>query len=223
MDRKTKLFAFAAIILIFFLGVESFVIFNFQTQNTKNRAIRVACVGDSITAGTEYPVDLWQLLGPNYVVGNFGIGGATVGLGTHSSWINETGLGVAKQFQPEIVVITLGTNDANSEYNETSALFNEDYSLLVNEFQSLGSKPRVFLVLPPPIFDNVANLSRVFFVQNVLPGIRQVAIQNGLHLIDVYTPLLDHPEYFADGVHPDVEGSHKIAEIVYSALISDIA
>ena len=221
MDRKTKLFAFTAIILIFFLGAESFVIFNFQTQNTKNSTIRVACVGDSITAGTEYPVDLWQLLGPNYVVGNFGIGGATVALGTHSSWINETGMGVAKQFQPDIVVITLGTNDANSDYNETSALFNEDYSLLINEFQALGSKPKIFLVLPPPIFDNVANLSRAFFVQNIIPGIRQVATQTGLLLVDVYTPLLDHREYFADGVHPDVEGSHKIAEIVYSAVISD--
>lgn len=221
MNRNTKLFALAVILLLFFLGIETFLIVTFQTQSAKDNAVRVACVGDSITAGTEYPVDLWQLLGPNYVVGNFGIGGATVALGTHSSWINETGFEVAKQFQPEIVVITLGTNDANSDYNETSALFNEDYTLLITEFQALVSKPKIFLVLPPPIFGNDANLSQSLFKQHVIPSIRQVAIQTGLQLVDVYTPLIDHPEYFADGVHPDVDGAHKIAEIIYAAVISD--
>jgi lysophospholipase L1-like esterase len=221
MDHSTKLFASAVILLLFFLIAETYVIVTFQAQNAKDSAIRVACVGDSITAGTEYPVDLWQLLGPNYVVGNFGIGGATVALGTHSSWINETGFGVAMQFQPEIVVITLGTNDANSNYNETNGLFSEDYSLLITEFQALVSIPKIFLVLPPPIFENDANLSQSLFTQHVIPSIRQVAIQTGLQLIDAYTPLIDHPEYFADGVHPDVEGAHKIAEVVYAAMTLD--
>jgi acyl-CoA thioesterase I len=221
MNREKKLFAVAALFLLVSLGAETLIIVNFQAQNSKINAIRVACVGDSITAGTEYPVDLWQLLGPNYIVGNFGIGGATVVLGTGSSWINETGFVVAKQFQPEIVVITLGTNDANSNYNETSAGFNADYSMLIAEFQSLASKPKIYLVLPPPIFENDGNLSQTVFTHNVIPNIRQVAAQNGLQLIDANAPLLNHTEYFADGVHPSVEGSHKIAEAVYVALTSN--
>jgi lysophospholipase L1-like esterase len=97
------------------------MLINLQPRDVGTKSIRVACVGDSITAGTEYPVDLWQLLGSDYVVGNFGIGGATVALGTGSSWMNETGFEVAKRFQPEIVVVALGTNDANSNYNVTNA------------------------------------------------------------------------------------------------------
>jgi lysophospholipase L1-like esterase len=37
-------------------------------------------------------------------------------------------------------------------------------------------------------------------------------------LIDVYTPLKDHPEYFPDGVHPDPDGAKLIAKIIYDAI-----
>src|SRR6056297_1224323 len=47
--------------------------------------IRVACLGDSITAGARvdaksesYPARLQELLGDNFEVRNFGIGGATL-------------------------------------------------------------------------------------------------------------------------------------------------
>ena len=219
MDLKTKLFAFAAIVLLIFLVGETAILLNLQPGDVGTKSIRVACVGDSITAGTEYPVDLWQLLGSDYVVGNFGIGGATVSLGTGSSWMNETGFEVAKRFQPEIVVIALGTNDANTNYNVTNADFVHDYSVLIREFQALTSKPKVYLVLPPPIFVNNANISQNFFTQNVIPSIRQVATNTSLRLIDTYAPLVNFPEYFGDGVHPNVQGAQKIANAVYDALI----
>lgn len=52
----------------------------------KNRPVKVACVGNSITYGTgiaerekyAYPVQLQQLLGDAYEVGNFGRPGATL-------------------------------------------------------------------------------------------------------------------------------------------------
>jgi lysophospholipase L1-like esterase len=221
MDFKTKLFALAVIVLLIFLVGETALLLNLQPRNIEMKSIRVACVGDSITAGTEYPIDLWQLLGSDYIVSNFGIGGATVSLGTGSSWMNETGFEVAKRFQPEIVVVALGTNDANSNYNVTNADFVHDYSVLISEFQVLASKPKVYLVLPPPIFGNNANLSQTFFTQNVIPSIRQVANNTGLPLIDAHTPLVNSPEYFADGVHPNVQGAQKIADTVYVALISN--
>ncbi len=218
--KKLTLLAIGLAILIALSGTAA-IYMSIQNKNALENKIQVACVGDSITAGTEYPVDLWQLLGPNYVVGNFGIGGATVTLGTDCSWMNETGFSVAKQFQPDIVVIILGTNDANSNYNETNAGFIADYTTLIGEFQALASKPKVYLVLPPPIFSNNASLSETYFVQNVIPNIRQVAVQTGLPLVDAYTPLLNHSEYFEDGVHPNVEGAHIIARAVYAALNSD--
>jgi len=221
MNFKTKLATFTAIVLLIFLVGETAILINLQNSGIQINSIRVACVGDSITAGTEYPVDLWQMLGSDYIVGNFGIGGATVALGTGSSWMNETGFEVAKRFQPEIVVIALGTNDANSNYNVTNADFVRDYSILINEFQELTNKPKVYIVLPPPIFENKANLSQTFFTQNVIPSIRQVATNTGLPLIDAYAALVNYPEYFADGVHPNVQGAQKIADAVYVVLHSN--
>ena len=56
--------------------------------------IRVACLGDSITAGARvdaatqsYPARLQELLGDNFEVRNFGIGGATlIKAGRPSIW-----------------------------------------------------------------------------------------------------------------------------------------
>ncbi len=215
-----KLLAMAVAVLIVLVGFETLILATILDTSNEPSQIRVACVGDSITAGTEYPVDLWQLLGPSYVVGNFGIGGATVSLGTDSSWTNKTGFLVVKQFLPDIVVVTLGTNDASTDHNETNASFIADYTTLTREFQTLASKPKVYLVLPPPIFSNNASLSQTYFIENVIPSIRQVASQTGLPLIDVYAPLLNHSEYFVDGVHPNVEGAQVIANVVYVTLNS---
>ncbi len=89
--------------------------FYFETKSRrKNPAdtIRVACVGDSITEGTEYPADLWMMLGANYTVGNFGVGGATISLQSEVPYLNQTELQNAKKFMPNYVIIMLGTNDA---------------------------------------------------------------------------------------------------------------
>jgi lysophospholipase L1-like esterase len=40
-------------------------------------------------------------------------------------------------------------------------------------------------------------------------------------LIDAYTPLLDKPEYFIDGVHPTYEGAMLIANEVYKTIIQE--
>ncbi len=184
-------------------------------------SIRVACVGDSITRGTEYTVDLWQLLGPNYVVGDFGIGGTTIWRNSNVSYIDQPACKVAQHFEPNIVIIMLGTNDANAGYNESDQAFVADYVKLVTEFQSLVSKPKVWIVVPPPIFNNTANLSSEYFVQNIIPDVKQVANQMNLPLIDVYTPLLQHPKRFVDGVHPSSDGARTIAETIHSALTSN--
>jgi acyl-CoA thioesterase-1 len=220
MKHKVEALILLVAVLLVLVGVETFVLTTIQAQDHQTIPIRVACVGDSITASTEYPVDLWQLLGSSYVIGNFGIGGATVSLGLDSSWMNETGFQVAKQFQPNIVVVILGTNDANTLYNETKSDFIAGYIALVSEFQTLASKPKVYLVLPPPIFSNNASLSQTYFMETVIPSIRQVAGQAGLPLIDAYTPLLDNSKVFEDGVHPNAEGAYIIARNVYAELRS---
>jgi lysophospholipase L1-like esterase len=60
----------------------------------------------------------------------------------------------ALTFQPDIVIIMLGTNDAQPSLHQFYASFVGDYVKIVNAFQALSSKPEVWVVLPPPIISN---------------------------------------------------------------------
>jgi acyl-CoA thioesterase-1 len=217
MNRTTKLLSLTIAALIVFAGFEAFMVATIGNKNQPS-PIRVACIGDSITRGTEYTLDLWAMLGPNCIVGDFGVGGATVSLHSESAYMNKTELGVAKQFQPNIVVVMLGTNDADTTLNVTQTAFVSDYIALLSEFQTLPNKPAVYIVQPPPIYNSTANLSDTIFAQTVLPGIKEAANLTGLPLIDAYTPLLGHPDYFVDGIHPKAEGAQIIAEAVCARL-----
>ncbi len=213
---KQKTLAAAAVSLIIVLA--SISIFEFSELNAS--PIRVTCVGDSLTRGTEYTIDLWKSLGPNYVVCDLGVGGAAVAQSTGMDYSRQPAFEVAMKFKPNIVIIMLGTNDAITDLNETNTAFIADYSALVHQFQSLSPKPTIWLVEPPPIYNNTVSHSNDILVQNVIPNIIQVASQTNTHLIDANTPLINHPELYTDGVHPSADGAAVIAHAIYTALIS---
>ncbi|MCW3999087.1 MAG: GDSL-type esterase/lipase family protein [Candidatus Bathyarchaeota archaeon] len=216
MNRKVKLLSLALIAIVVVAATEAYMLT--AQQNALAQPIRVACIGDSITRGNEYTIDLWSKLGSGYVVGDFGIGGATVDSHSGSGYINETAFQVALTFNPDVVIIMLGTNDANPELNETADAFIADYTALIEAFQGLDSKPQVWLVLPPPIYHNPGDLSEAILTQKIIPSIRQLAGQMDLPVIDVHTPLLGHEDYFIDGIHPKVAGAVVIAETIYAAV-----
>jgi acyl-CoA thioesterase-1 len=217
MNIKLKLLALGIAIIIVSIAITPALLQTVGYTNGSNR-IHVACVGDSITAGTEYTIDLWTMLGRSYAVGNFGDPGAAVSSLSDKPYMNQSAFQLALEFEPKIVIIMLGTNDAHSSLNETNADFVNNYVKLVNEFQGLASKPRIWIVTPPPIFSNEANLSAQFIPQNVIPNIKQVANTVNVSVIDAYSPLVNHSNYFPDGVHPDSNGSKAIATIIYNAL-----
>jgi len=220
MNCTVKLLTIAIVFLIILAALEASMLFTVENIDDHANPVRVACVGDSITRGTEYTLDLWTLLGSNYVIGDFGVGGATISLKSESAYRYKTAFELAKQFQPNIVIVMLGTNDADQNLNETKAEFVSDYANLLSVFQSLPSKPQIYIVQPPPIFNSSTNLSSELFAQRIIPGIKETANHTGLPLIDAYTPLVGHPDYFIDGVHPKVEGAQIIADAVYAALNS---
>ncbi len=220
MNRKFKLLTLLIAVLVVLLSVETYAWQTTGNRSSQATFIRVACVGDSITCGTSYPDDLWLMLGSKYVLGNFGINGATVFLNSSNPYMDTPAFKVAKQFEPQIVIIMLGTNDADPTLNESNAVFVADYVQLVSQLQGLASKPKVLILSPPPIFNNTVGLSGAYLVQNIIPDISQVATATGAPVIDVYNPLVNHSEYFLDGVHPDVNGSLTVATVVHDALVS---
>jgi acyl-CoA thioesterase I len=194
-----------------------------QTFTAPNKQpIKVACVGDSITEGSAYPHFLAQSLGTSYQVGNFGYHGTTVLRDSQSAYMNESVFQKAKEFQPDIVIIMLGTNDASPYLYGQLGDFEDDYLALVNQFQGLASKPQLWLVIPPPIWNNGTGLSTNTLIHTIIPGIQQVANQTKLPLIDVYSALREHPEYFGvDGVHPDDGGAMLIANEIHKAITEE--
>jgi acyl-CoA thioesterase-1 len=184
----------------------------------KGRVIRVACIGDSITELSTYPTDLEDLLGCPYYVREFGVTGATVLNTSFTPYIHQLKFQVAKEFQPAIVIIMLGTNDARADTYQSIDNFVADYEQVVRQVQELESNPKIFLVKPPPIFENELFLNNQNLLEGVIPRIEKVANDFGLPIIDTYTPLADHPEYFVDGVHPNYEGASIIASEIFKAL-----
>jgi acyl-CoA thioesterase-1 len=211
----TKVKFFAVLIAVLVISVTLIAVF---PEAFRGSPTRVACLGDSITELSAYPTDLQQLLGDSYSVREFGASGSTVLTDTSNPYIHTTAFLKGKAFLPNIVVIMLGTNDVREDYFKSINNFVADYGQLVREVQALKSNPKIFLVKPPPIFNNDLNLSNAHLLDGVIPGIEQVAKDFDLTTIDVYTPLVNHSNHFMDGIHPDNEGASIIASEIYKAI-----
>lgn len=81
--------------------------------------VRVACVGDSITAGVgaskgnAYPDQLGRMLGGKWAVMNFGVSGATLLNHGDKPYQKQAAFKKALDSQPNVVIIKLGTNDTS--------------------------------------------------------------------------------------------------------------
>jgi lysophospholipase L1-like esterase len=218
MNRIKKLILASLIIAVISCSGVGMLITQELNRSTQKEPIRVAVVGDSITQGFGYPENLQRGLGINYVVGNFGLGGTTVSLDSDTPYMNSSVFNEAIDSQPNIVVIMLGTNDAHPELERYSGNFVNDYLTLINQFQKLESKPRIWIVKPPPIFSNGTGLSTQLYEKTVIPNIEEVAKESGLPLIDTYLVLANRSDCFYDGVHPTPLGSMLIADEVLKAI-----
>lgn len=221
MDKqKLRLLAFGAIILVIFALVAQYFIMNAGNKPSSPEAIKVACVGDSLTQNTVYPLTLWIELGfEAYNVQNFGVGSTTVSLDSETPYLATPTFQEALDFQPDIVILMIGTNDAQPSLFQFNTTFVADYLELVNAFKSLSSDPKIWIVLPPPIFgDKGGTISPEYYAQTIIPLIKEVATQSNLPTVDVYSALLDASEHFPDGLHPTSEGGKLIAEEIYETI-----
>ncbi|MBW2379539.1 MAG: hypothetical protein JRG70_08295 [Deltaproteobacteria bacterium] len=190
-------------------------------------AVRVAFIGDSITepVGTpatpvNYPEHLVSLLGDEFDLGNFGVGGATMSrVGSFSYW-DLPEFAEAKAFEPHVVTIMLGTNDTKPAIWDADA-YEQDYRDMVEEMESLPSKPTLLLLRPVPVFGENAFLIRGDVLRDeVLPIIDRLGVEYDLVVVDLYTPLLEHGDLFPDNVHPTAAGGLLIAERLIEPLVS---
>lgn len=176
---------------------------------------KVACIGDSITELSGYPNYLKQRLGESYVVGNFGACGTTVSLDSETPYMHSRAYALAKDFEPDVAIVMLGTNDANSSFSQSR--FVADYLLLLEAIKQYANGPKVWVVRPPHVFDETW-LSGHVLSTGVIPAVEVAAKQASLQLIDVYSKT-DNSRLFFDGVHPNEEGARIISDVICQAIL----
>jgi lysophospholipase L1-like esterase len=187
--------------------------------------VKVACVGDSITFGSRveereknaYPAVLGRLLGDGHDVRNFGVSGATLLKKGDKPWWKEKAFAAATEFQPQIVVIKLGTNDTKPQNWKSKADFEADLKALAEHFRGLPSKPKVYVCLPAAVLKDNFGISAASMAEE-LPMIRKVAEAEKLPLIDVQAGIASAELFDKDGIHPNAAGAKRIAELVAAAL-----
>lgn len=185
--------------------------------------IKVACIGNSITEGhglgdSTYPAHLQRLLGDKYEVRNFGRGGRTLlKKGDYPYW-NETTFTDAKSWEPNIVIIKLGTNDSKPHNWKYGNEFYADYAAFVNEFRQLASKPKIYVCHPVPVFKDNFGIREAVVKDEIIPIVKKLAKAEKLKVIDLYTALKPYGSHFPDGVHPDKVGATIMANTIYKAI-----
>lgn len=206
--------------------------------------VKVACVGDSITAGTKlkdprheaYPAQLQAVLGGGYAVRNFGVGGLCVY--RHLSWGKSpraweysVACTNALVWKPDIVVAGLGANDWE-EYHKEFA-FDEDgnmmlprgtfrgqYVALLKRFREANPNVRIVMwtKLSPLSHGHRCYGSPIPVVMRA--DLEAVAAEVGAKPFDAFAPMLPYVKtgFAPDGIHPGPEAAGALARAVAEAV-----
>lgn len=192
--------------------------------------IKVACVGDSITFGftienrdqNSYPAQLGHLLGKSWDVKNFGVIGATLLKKGDNPYWKQKAFTEAKDFNPDVVIIKLGTNDTKPENWKFKNEYIADYTSMINEFRELPSKPYIFICMPVPAYAKSWGISDSIIRVDIIPMIKSIGKKNNVPIIDLYKPLNKHAEWFTDKIHPNVIGAREMAKVINKILLKNI-
>ena len=213
-------------------------------QTPKEGAIKVACIGNSITDGhgidfapaNGYPAQLQKLLGNDYWVKNFGVSGRTMLNKGDQPYMNETAWKDAVAFKPDVVVIKLGTNDSKPQNWQYGAEFKQDLQQLIttlrpdllkpvkkgkkNKKQVIKNEgPKIILCTPIPAFKKSWNINDEIITNNIIPIQQEVASEYNLKVIDLHTLFGDGKDTMLDdGIHPNGKGAQKMAKIIADAI-----
>lgn len=196
-------------------------------QGPKEDAVRVACIGNSITDGhgigmapvKGYPAVLQKKLGEGYLVKNFGVSARTMMNKGDLPYMNELAWRDAKAFNPNIVVIKLGTNDSKTHnWVHGADEFRQSMQAMIDTLKALPSKPKIYLCSPIPAFKDTWTISDSVIVNGEMPIIKKLAKKNKCQFVDLHTSYTYGDMMLNDGIHPNAKGAEKMADIIFDAI-----
>jgi len=159
------------------------LIFNLGLHSQTKPLTRIACIGNSITYGAyiknriknSYPAQLGQMLGEAYMVRNYGHNGRTMLMKGDLPYMNEEQFFDAIDWNPDIVIIKLGSNDAKSKNWKYASEFESDYQKMINAFDTLSSHPKIYLATTVPVFKEGIGINARVVREEVIPLIKKIA------------------------------------------------
>ena len=210
----------------------------YNNTEVKEGQIKVACIGDSITYGhgisdwanNNYPAVLQSLLGEEYHVANFGSSGACVNPEGDQPYMSREVYQKSLEYDADIIIFMLGTNDAKPENWVNIEAFMDDYIGLLSTYTGGENAPKIYLGLCAEAFytedaDKESGIAEYdiqpAIVDEIVKSIQLYAITSGfsMEVIDIHTLTEAHPEWFeTDGIHPNNDGARAIAEAVAEAI-----
>src|SRR4030065_149720 len=183
---------------IFVLG---YVLLFWAAHNAQ--AVKVSCIGDSITEGANianpqnnsYPAQLASLLRKlddtrDWETQNFGVGGTTLLQKGDKPYIKQPAYQQALAWQPDMVVIMLGTNDSKPQNWIYGTEFVSDYCALIDSFAGLSSHPRIWICKPVPAFKDSFGITNNVIRFEIIPLIDEIARQKHVEVVDLSARLL---------------------------------
>lgn len=211
----------------------------YANTDPKDGQIKVACIGDSITYGhgisgwkeNNYPAQLQELLGDDYHVANFGSSGACVNPDGDQPYVNRDVYQNVLDYDADIIVFMMGTNDSKAENWTDTAEFLEDYDALLGSIIEGETAPKVYVGLCAEAFyteeaDKSTGIAgydiQPAVVDEIADAINLHAVTSGfaMQVIDIHSLTEAHPEWFeTDGIHPNNDGAKAIAEAVADAIL----
>ncbi|UJP66176.1 GDSL-type esterase/lipase family protein [Mongoliitalea daihaiensis] len=207
------------------LIIFALIYFSVSATLMAQQPIKIASVGNSITQGPgqthedSYPMQLQVMLGDNYLVQNFGVSGRTLLKKGDFPYWNEPEMERVKDFQPDILLVKLGTNDSKPQNWQYKDEFKQDYLDLIKEFKgSLSETGRIIILIPVPVTEDNFGIRESVMVEEMRPILLQIIEESSLEMIDLYTPLQGRGDLLPDGVHPNKEGLGIMAKTVYDYL-----
>lgn len=188
------------------------------------KPIKIACLGDSITKGdglkreNSYPNLLSKSLGKSYEVRNYGCSAATATGTGDRPYIDTKECKDALEFEPDVVVIMLGTNDSKPKEWAKPEKVEEGYKALIEKFSKLKSKPRIVLCTPPCALVDKWGIEEKVVAEGIRPLVQKIGKELKLPIVDVFKATDGKEDIHTDGIHLNADGTKLIAQAVSKEL-----
>ena len=214
-------------------------IFTLNTIYSQVHKVRMAMIGNSITygAGLSSPstqcysaqlnLMLEEIYGDTCEIMNCGVSARTMMRNAELPIWSEDLFTSALEFVPDICLILLGTNDSKPyRWENWGDEFLGDYLAMIDTFKFRNPNTKFIACYPPPIWDGhpygttfSERHNDSIVVNFIMPAIDTVVEMTGATLVDFHTPFIDSIHLFPDELHPGVEASKIMAEILYKKII----